>query len=413
MFLGNICLGVIAFFCIAFSRSKPKNNKLSKIVKHSLIICFAYLIISPSIFALEGYKATQNKEYKNKYYSKSPFIPTPTPIPSDYQNSLIDKINIYRANQKLSNLTKDEDFCKIAERYINKSDLSDNNLKNRNDSDLCPKCGENTLVWVGLNTPDLIVDSLVKDENIKKTIISKYKYVCAVYNTKIVMFVFGNKNTSTVSKNNNNNNNNIECIGPDGKHFFTSMESCKNLNEKWGKPLDYMTNCEIASDCGGGTIKMSYLQCMKPCSGFAQKTNNNSPSPQNNSSIQTSNKTAVFLTYGQYTIYCPSQNVEAVKSIDATMKSKGMEWAKNYNDCADRFRNNDSCWSLCKAAHSSGWNQCSSSFGYSGSDYDTCTKKVSDEYSSCISKCTSPSSSCDYVYAEQKNLSSQINTLCN
>lgn len=412
MFLGNICLGIIAFLCIAFSSSKPKNNKLNGLIKYSLIICLVYLIINPSVLALEGYRATQNEEYKNKYYNKSPLIPTPTSIPSDYQNSLIDKINVYRANQKLNNLIKDDDFCKIAEKYVNQNDLSENSFKNRDDSNLCPKCGENTLVWTGINTPDLVIDSLVKDENIKKTITGKYKYVCVAYNTKIAMFVIGNKTTTNnnVSKDNSGN---VECIGPDGKHFNTTMNECKKLAEKWGKTVDYMTNCEIHPDCGGGTVRISYSQCMKPCSGLSQKSNNNTQSNINNSSTNTSNKTAVFLTYGQYTIYCPSQNVEAVKSIDATMKSKSTEWAKNYNDCTSNFFKSDSCYISCSNINKSELDICYSKYGYSGSESKACTDPSWDNYSNCIKTCPSASKACDYVYLEQKNLSSQINTLCN
>lgn len=72
------------------------------------------------------------------------------------------------------------------------------------------------------------------------------------------------KTTSTGSK--------ITCIGPDDKQFETTMEECKNLNEKWGQSVDYMTNCNIHPDCGGGTVYIAKSECDKPCSGRKQTT---------------------------------------------------------------------------------------------------------------------------------------------
>lgn len=62
--------------------------------------------------------------------------------------------------------------------------------------------------------------------------------------------------------------NKVQCIGPDGKQFDTSMEECKNLNEKWGKPVNYILDCNIHPDCGGGVVRMSKSQCESPCSGL-------------------------------------------------------------------------------------------------------------------------------------------------
>lgn len=81
--------------------------------------------------------------------------------------------------------------------------------------------------------------------------------------------------TNTNRNTNNNNSNNVECIGPDGKQFFTSLVACTSLNEKWGKTVDYMTNCNIHPDCGGGTEYMPKSQCDLPCSGKPQNSNGN------------------------------------------------------------------------------------------------------------------------------------------
>jgi len=79
--------------------------------------------------------------------------------------------------------------------------------------------------------------------------------------------------------------NKIECIGPDGKQFSTTMEECKNLNEKWGKPVDYMLDCNIHPDCGGGTVRMSKSQCEKPCSG-RPTTNTTNTTTTNTAPVQ-------------------------------------------------------------------------------------------------------------------------------
>ncbi|MFH2062279.1 MAG: hypothetical protein ABIJ43_04820 [Candidatus Beckwithbacteria bacterium] len=53
----------------------------------------------------------------------------------------------------------------------------------------------------------------------------------------------------------------IDCVGPDGKQFKTSETECKKLNEAWGKQADYMINCNISSNCGGGTTYIKKSEC--------------------------------------------------------------------------------------------------------------------------------------------------------
>lgn len=53
------------------------------------------------------------------------------------------------------------------------------------------------------------------------------------------------------STSNGTNSGNVECIGPDGKQFSTTLDECKKLNESWGKPVDYITNCQMNQECGG------------------------------------------------------------------------------------------------------------------------------------------------------------------
>jgi len=53
----------------------------------------------------------------------------------------------------------------------------------------------------------------------------------------------------------------VDCIGPDGKQFKTSESECRELNETWGKELDYMVNCNVNSNCGGGTTYIKKSEC--------------------------------------------------------------------------------------------------------------------------------------------------------
>lgn len=54
----------------------------------------------------------------------------------------------------------------------------------------------------------------------------------------------------------------IDCIGPDGKQFRTTMAGCNALNEKWGKTVDYMVDCNMSERCGGGTIRIKNSECI-------------------------------------------------------------------------------------------------------------------------------------------------------
>lgn len=192
---------------------------------------------------------------------------------------------------------------------------------------------------------------------------------------------------------------------------------------------DPITDCvSSAQQCNGESIRLKQSQCKNIiCCGFAdgrwevyasrekceQAQKGSQPTTQTQQQTNTTNnKVPVFLTYGKFTTYCPSQNVDAVKSIDATMTSKSTQWAKDYNTCADNFYKSDSCHVGCSNTNKSELDTCYALYGYTGDSSSACTKIAWDNYSSCISKCPSASASCDYVYWEQKSLSSQISNLC-
>ena len=90
-----------------------------------------------------------------------------------------------------------------------------------------------------------------------------------------------------------------------------------------------------------------------------------------------------------------------------------MEWAKEYNACADTFFKTDSCHIVCSDKVKQERGACSDTYGYhTGSEYDTCSKAAEDGYATCIKSCPSSSTACDYVYGERKSMSSQIDNLC-
>ena len=150
----------------------------------------------------------------------------------------------------------------------------------------------------------------------------------------------------------------------------------------------------------------------KPTPYVQGTTKSISPSTQNNTSPEI-NKVPVYLTSQKYTIDCPSQNVDAVKSIDAIMSSKGQEWAKEYNDCVVTFESNDSCYASCRSTLKRNGDRCIQNIEeWSTKEYDECKEVASLLYGECVKPCLLSYIACDWVYTEQKILLSQINKLC-
>jgi len=336
VFLGNIIIGIIAFLGIAFSEKKPKNNQLGKFIKYIFFICFVYLIINPSIFAIEGYKAKANPDYRDKYFNEknsilsSNLAPTPTLPITELQNTkydgkiltgyILNKSNKPIFNTKISlRISKDRSSWDIDEQHDFIVPYKINPGETINFSENYKTTKKDPWWTTLILETNFYNGESVLTPTIKPTLIPK----------KV-------QSNTTIS----NNSNQIECIGPDGKHFNTSMTECKNLAESWGKSVDYMTNCNYPAECGGGTKREPYSECQKPCT----RVNNTNPQTVNiqQSSNNQSNKTAVFLTSSNYTIYCPSQNVGAVTSIDATMKTKIKEFkVKNIDEFTEMVDKKD------------------------------------------------------------------------
>lgn len=290
LFLSNIFIGIISFLAL-FITSIKKNNRVSFFTKKIFIICLLYLLLSPTIFAIEGYKAKSDEEYKNKYYVEI----TPTPIPTAETNV----------------------------------------------------------------TPTVIPKKTVKP--IQKTIDTDPMINC------------------TMSAN---------CGGDIRK---VKKSECDNG-----------TCCQIGSSW---IFYTSRQKCIDDQNSAKPKTINN-PQIVPTTAVYSpnANKSPVFLSYSGNTIYCPSQNVDAVKSINSTMESKKNEWASKYSECTSNFYTTNSCCVSCKQIFNSDWALCSPS--------NDCLSQLLEEYKDCLGKCPSPFDYCEYINNEQKSLSSQISNLC-
>lgn len=162
----------------------------------------------------------------------------------------------------------------------------------------------------------------------------------------------------------------VTCIGPDKKQFETTMTECKTLNEKWGAPVDYMLNCNIHPDCGGGTIYMAKSQCDQPCSGLPNR-NNNIQLPANNTS---SSKATVYCydNVNKRSYYTTSGEQCNIDNLNAQCQSlyKGI-----YDSCMDRcLRSANDAGSYCI-------------YNLSDSAMDQCLAEKDAEHRSCMDGC--------------------------
>jgi len=163
---------------------------------------------------------------------------------------------------------------------------------------------------------------------------------------------------------------------------------------------DQAVHCNIHPNCGGGTTPLKKSECDnsiccqingkwvfykdKYQCGLDQGQNTNTNTNTTNSST---NRIPVFISYGGYTLNCPSQNIGAINSINSSMENKKSQWATTYNNCTQLHYDTNSCYVACKAG-----------------DINV--------YGECISTCPSAIDACKWVYIERDNLSKQILDLC-
>lgn len=192
---------------------------------------------------------------------------------------------------------------------------------------------------------------------------------------------------------------------------------------------DLIVTCNIDANCGGGTreikqsacnslvccglpngswVEISYDECNKIENSYKSIYS----STQNNTAPN-DNRVPVYLTSQKYAIDCPSQNIDAVKSIDTIMSGKEQELAKEYDECIATFESNDSCYASCTSTLRSNENRCLQNIEeWSNDEYEECKEGTSLVYEKCVEPCPLPYTACDWVYTGQKILLSQISKLC-
>lgn len=172
------------------------------------------------------------------------------------------------------------------------------------------------------------------------------------------------KNTTSTT-----NSNQVDCIGPDGKRFNTSMDECKNLNEKWSKPVDYMVTCHIPSECGGGSKYIPKSECDKPCTP-TNSGNNNSANYQT-----TPSSSASYYCYNNYTDYWYYTTSGEQCNADNTKSACLSIYESSYDLCMD------SC--LSDAHDSSAY----CIYNLSGAATDECLAEKDMVHQNCMDSC--------------------------
>jgi len=172
------------------------------------------------------------------------------------------------------------------------------------------------------------------------------------------------------------------------------------------------TQVESANTEAAPTFTPIPTQVPKTNTRTVQKTNaNNTPTPT--TETKTTKRVPVFISYGGYVVNCPEENVSAVQSISQTMENRRSEWAKNYNDCVSFEKETEPCRKNCDSQmKSAAWNCIETYSDTSSPEYKSCQDGVTQGYLACTRNCPDPNKTCERVFAEQRDLSSQIYNLC-
>ncbi len=145
---------------------------------------------------------------------------------------------------------------------------------------------------------------------------------------------------SQVNNSSNQNTNNssaglIDCIGPNGKQFKTTLSECEKLNKEWGKQTDYIVNCNIHVDCGGGTQGLAKSVCDNsvcceiPKGTWVFYTSKQKCSEDQNSTAGSSNSS----TFQLKTPQCEEKTCRSEGGEDISTYLKLMtQYLKDYNE---------------------------------------------------------------------------------
>ena len=190
------------------------------------------------------------------------------------------------------------------------------------------------------------------------------------------------KPKTQVKTNTGNTGSQIECVGPDGKHFNTTMDECKKLAEKWGKSVDYMTNCTYSDLCvgGGGVRYVKKSECDKPCERASTGQQGNTGQKTSGNSFYCWNNA---YGYAYYTSSGDQCNLDNLKSTGNKI-------------CLDTQKiKSDTCGAICKSDSNSNNAKCSQLYGnatdVNNGKYGECLNGPGGSgeiYGSCLSKCT-------------------------
>jgi len=146
----------------------------------------------------------------------------------------------------------------------------------------------------------------------------------------------------------------VECIGPDGKQFWTSLVECQKLNEKWGKPVNYLMECRMSDYCGGGTKRIDLISCENgSCcqldSGWQFMDRNICASKQNE--LKSPSTYKINTPQGEEKI-CRAEGVEDISTYlklmtqslkdynstnDVSILQQGIEYEKKYYEAIARY----------------------------------------------------------------------------
>ncbi|MBI2019052.1 hypothetical protein HYS95_00090 [Candidatus Daviesbacteria bacterium] len=422
LFLSNIAIGIVTFVFI-FLPNKLKNFSQFKFIPYIPLISFLYFLFYLTIMTINGHGLITN--IVNGYQESDLQKRSGASVENIWKTEIIAKINTERKKEDLTPLFENQLLDKSSETRAQ-------DVLNTNSWEIKPKNGKDFSYFIkeaGYNSEysgeslarnyydtSSVVSSLMTDKTNKDNILGKnFKDIGVTVKegflsdkkTKIVVIHFGSPITPTAT------------IKPSQKTVYTDPDpfiDCESSypNCKGTSIRVRSSQCSKTTCCQVGTTWSIYPSNEK-CDD-AQKNFQSQQAPVQNTtqniSQPSSNKVPVFISYNGYTVYCPSQNVGAVQSIASTMESKKNQWSSDYNKCTDNLYKTDSCYVSCSNTNKNDLDICYAAYGYSGDNSSACTKEAWDNYSKCISGCPSASKSCDYVYWEQKNLSSQINNLC-
>jgi len=363
---------------------------------------------------------------------KEPFnFPITPPQSAQTNNSLptftgqdvFDAVNKYRKENNVPELKLDEVLCNnLAQRYLDIKSGEKENIAHKGFDEWYEKYVKPYGYTVSENyacgqTPEDVIKAWDGSPGHKLSILDKKsKLACTYASEGCAVIILGYKTTPQVKgvQANKENDPIVDClIDPEcgGGSRQMALSKCNQ-----------MTCCLIHEKCGGGArfitkTECNNLYCCFLNDGTAKLMNKNecdnyynqqSKQPNN----PQTNRVPVFISYYGYTLYCPSQNIDAIKSIDATMVSKKQEWLKRFNDCLEFQRSTDPCYKDCYSTMHNGNLSCVQNYDTTNPEYQLCTDNVGREFSNCVKNCPDPYTKCDYVNNEQSYLSKQITNLC-